>query len=172
MGATTATDRETLGVDHKTEAKSRFSNALNEAKAGAAALKAEAFDRGNQYKERANEKGDQFKGDAAAYGDQAKAKASDYAYQGKAKASEGLTSLSRMINDNAATLDEKLGPKYGDYARSASRSLEEQAAKLDSKSIEELTEDTRTYIRSNPGTAVGIAAATGYMLARLFRSGK
>ncbi len=71
--------------------------------------------------------------------------------------------------DNAPTLDEKLGPKYGDYARSASRSLQETAAKLDSKSVEELGEDAREAVRRNPGKAVGIAAIAGFFLARLFR---
>ena len=71
--------------------------------------------------------------------------------------------------DNAGTLDEKLGPKYGDYARSASRSLQETAAKLESKSVDELTEDAREMVRKNPGAAVGIAAVAGFFLARLFR---
>ena len=81
-----------------------------------------------------------------------------------------MSSLGRIVADNAPTLDEKLGNKYGDYARSASRSLQETAARLDNKSVEELGEDAREFVRKSPGTAVGLAALAGFFIARLFRS--
>ncbi|RVQ69205.1 hypothetical protein EKN06_03120 [Croceicoccus ponticola] len=166
---------------HRAEAKSRFSAALDEAKAGAAALKAEALEKADAlkadaktkattYKSRAGEKSEQLKGDAAAYGETAKAKATEIAIETKAKTSEALVSLSRLATDNAATLDEKLGVKYGDYARSAARSLESGATKLDTKSIEELGADARDMVRKSPGTAIAVAVGAGYLLARLFRS--
>lgn len=143
-------------------AKSRFNAALEEAKAGAAALTAEAKQRGSSYTNVAKTRGDD-------YTVQAKAKAGELAREGKAKAADALSGLGKVVSDNAATLDEKLGARYGDYARSASRSLQEAAAKLESKSVEELGDDTREMIRRNPGTAVGIAAIAGFFLARLFR---
>lgn len=175
------TTPETPVTTHRDEAKSRFSKALDEAKAGAAALKAEALEkaealkadakvRADGYKGRAGEKGSQLKGDAAVYGDQAKAKASELANETKARTSEALVSLSRLATDNAPTLDEKLGVKYGDYARSAARSLESGAAKLDAKSLDELGEDAREMIRKSPGTAVAVAVGAGFLLARLFRT--
>ena len=88
----------------------------------------------------------------------------------KARTSEALVSLSRLATDNAPTLDEKLGVKYGDYARSAARSLESGAAKLDAKSLDELGEDAREMIRKSPGTAVAVAVGAGFLLARLFRT--
>lgn len=147
---------------NKDEAKSRFSAALDEAKAGAAALTAEARERGSGYTSQARSRGDD-------YAAQAKTKASELARDGKAKAAGALTSLGKAVADNADALDEKLGSKYGDYARSASRSLQDTATKLENKSVEELTEDTRQMIRRNPGTAVGIAAVTGFILSRIFR---
>jgi len=175
------TTPETTGTPHREEAKTRFSKALDEAKAGAAALKAEAFEKagamkadakakGETYKARAEEKGGQLKGDAAVYGEQAKAKAAELAVETKAKASEALVSLSRLASDNASTIDEKLGVKYGDYARSAAQSLESNAAKLDAKSLEDLGEDAREMVRKSPGTAVAVAVGAGFLLARLFRS--
>ena len=74
-----------------------------------------------------------------------------------------------MVAENAATLDDKFGTRYGDYARSASRSLQETAAKLDNKSVEELGEEARELVRKSPGTAVGIAALAGFFFARLLR---
>jgi hypothetical protein len=60
-----------------------------------------------------------------------KTKATELAYEGKAKATEASASLSRLVGDNAGTIDDKLGAQYGDYARSASRSLHTTAEKLD-----------------------------------------
>jgi len=175
------TTPETPATPHRAEAKTRFSKALDEAKAGAAALKAEALEkaealkadakvRGDSYMARASEKGEQLKGDASAYGEQAKAKATELALDTKAKTSEAMISLSRLATENAPTLDEKLGVKYGDYARSAARSLESGAAKLDAKSLGELGEDARDVVRKSPGTAIAVAVGAGFLLARLFRS--
>lgn len=149
--------------DKRSEAKSRFNAALEEAKAGAAALGAEAKERAGTYRTQAKTKGDD-------YTVQAKMKAGELAREGKTRASDALATLGKMVADNAPTVDEKLGSKYGDYARSASRSLQETAARLDEKSVEELGEDAREFVRRSPGTAVGLAAVAGYFIARLFRS--
>ena len=154
---------------HRSEAKTRFSTALEEAKAGAAALKAEAGERVGIYRNQAEEKRGDLLNEARSYGDEAKVKASELAIEGKAKASDALAALGRMVADNATQIDDQFGPKYGDYARNAARSLQENAAKLEAKSIEELGEDTKEFVRKSPGTALGIAAIGGYILARLFR---
>lgn len=178
---TEPTAKDTPANSNRAEAKTRFSKALDEAKAGAAALKAEALEkadalkadakvRGESYKVKAGAKGEQMKGDAAAYGEQAKAKATELALETKAKTSEAMVSLSRLATDNAETIDEKLGVKYGDYARSAAKSLESGAAKLDAKSLDELGEDARDAVRKSPGTAIAVAVGAGFLLARLFRS--
>ena len=153
---------------HREEAKSRFSAAVQEAKAGAAALRAEASEKASAYKAQADGKRSDLKIDAQAYGEEAKAKGHELAVQGKAKLSEGIATLGQMVNDNAHYVDEKVGAKYGDYARSASRSLSDTAAKLDAKSVDELAEDGRAMVRRSPATAVGIAAVAGFMLSRLF----
>jgi len=132
-------------------AKSRFNAALEEAKAGAAALGAEAKERAGAYREQAVVKGD------------------DLAREGKAKASDALTNLGKLASENAGKLDDRFGTRYGDYARSASRGLQETAARLDSKSMEELGEDAREFVRKSPGTAIGLAALAGFLFARLFR---
>jgi len=162
------------------EAKTRFNAALDEAKAGAAALKAEATTRANAYRNQAKGKSSDLVGEAKEYSAEAKVKASelaadakvkaaDLANDGKAKASEAMVSLGKIVSDNAGTIDEKLGAKYGDYARTASRSLQETAQKLDAKSVDELGADARNAVRNSPAAAVGIAAVVGFMIARLFR---
>lgn len=159
----------TMGTtDNRDEAKSRFNAAVNEAKAGAAALKAEATDRAGIYRDQAAKKSQDLLADAKGYADEARVKGKDLATQGKGKVSEGLTALGQAVADSAHVVDEKLGAKYGDYARTASRSLQDAATKLDEKSIDDLGEEARTMIRKSPGAAVGIAAVFGFLLSRLF----
>jgi ElaB/YqjD/DUF883 family membrane-anchored ribosome-binding protein len=148
-----------------TVAKSRFNAALEEARAGAAALGAEARSRASGYGSTAMTKGEDYAG-------QLKARAGELAVEGKAKASEALSGLAKLVGENAGTVDEKLGSKYGDYARSTSRSLQDTATALDNRSVEQLGEDAREMVRKSPGMAVGLAALAGFMFARLFRGGK
>jgi ElaB/YqjD/DUF883 family membrane-anchored ribosome-binding protein len=148
--------------NNRDEAKSRFNAALEEARAGAAALGAEARERVGAYGTQARSKSDDFTGTA-------KTKAAELARDGKSKASEALTSLSRVVDRNAPTIEENLGPKYADYARTASQKLQETATSLDQKSVEQLGEDAREMVRKSPAAAVGLAALAGFLLARLFR---
>lgn len=147
------------------EAKTRFNAALDEAKAGASALKGEASTRAAAYRDQARGKSKDMSADA-------KTKANELAVDAKTRASGGISSLSKVVSEKAGMIDEKLGAKYGDYARSASRTLDDTATKLDNKSVEELTEDARTAVRKSPGAAVGIAAVAGFMIARLFTGGR
>ena len=144
------------------EAKSRFSAALEEAKAGAAALGKEEKTRAGDYRAQAKTKSGQA-------GTDAKTKARDLATEGKGKASEALGALGRTVGDTATDIDEKLGVKYGDYARTASRKLQEGGVALDNKSVDELLEDGREAVRKSPAAAVGIAAVVGFFFARMFR---
>jgi ElaB/YqjD/DUF883 family membrane-anchored ribosome-binding protein len=153
---------------HRAEAKSRFNAAVSEAKAGAAALKAEATERAGVYRDQAGRRSQDWVADAKAYGEEARVKGKDLATQGKGKVSEGLTAIGQAVADNAHVVDEKLGAKYGDYARSASRSIQDAATKLDQKTVDDLGEDARAFVRKSPGAAVGIAAVFGFLLSRLF----
>ena len=73
------------------------------------------------------------------------------------------------MSDTASTVDERLGAKYGDYARTASKSLQDYSTRLDNRSVEELGEDAREFVRKSPGLAIGMAAVGGFLLARLLR---
>jgi ElaB/YqjD/DUF883 family membrane-anchored ribosome-binding protein len=164
----------TLTAGNGTEsAKNHFSKAVEEAKAGAQALAGEYKDKFSQAKgewsAEAKVKSEEAKDKANTFAADAKVKAAEYAVEGKAKASQAIVGVSKLIDDNAALIDDKVGAKYGDYARSASKSLSDAAAKLDEKSLDDLGEDAREFVRKSPGLAVGIAVATGYVLARLFK---
>lgn len=151
-----------LTSSKRAEAKSRFNAALEEARAGAALLGAEAKERVGGYGSQAKSRSGDLLGEA-------KTTAGDLAVQGKAKASEALTGLSRVVSENASVIDDNLGAKYGDYARSASQKLQDTAAALEQKSVQELGEDAREMVRKSPGAAVGLAALAGFLLASIFR---
>jgi hypothetical protein len=168
-GAATSAEQPALTASNTAEAKGRFNAALQEAKAGAAALRSEAADRAAAYRNQARSQSEDWVAEARAYGDQAKSKAGELATDGKGRLAEALAALGRAVFDTAPTVDDKLGAKYGDYARSASRSLQDASTRLDARTVEELGEDAREMVRKSPGLAVGIAAVGGFLLARLFR---
>ncbi len=166
-GAVAKAAETTPPSDHTVEAKSRFNAALEEAKAGAAALRAEAQTRAGSLGDQAKGKGTDLVAEAKNYGEQALGKAGDLAVEGKSAASDLIASLGKVVADTAPQIDERLGEQYGDYARKASRTLSETSAKLEAKSVEELGEEARAAVRKSPGVAVGIAAVLGFFLARM-----
>ncbi|MEL0212254.1 MAG: hypothetical protein VW891_17020 [Novosphingobium sp.] len=144
-------------------AKGRFTKAIEEAKAGAEALKGEALEKSAEYKAKVAGTTSDWVDEAKIYAGQAKEKGAALAVEGKTRASDALSTLGKTISDTAPTIDEKLGVQYGDYARTA--------AKLDSKDLGELGEDVKEFVRKSPGVAIGVAAIAGYAIARLLSGG-
>ena len=153
----------------RAEARTRFNAAIDEARAGVAALKTEALNRGSQYRKTATAGTSEWVDEAKAVGEQAKQRAAQLAKDGKSRASDGLAQLVKTVSGTATTIDDKLGKQYGDYARTAARTMQEAAAKLDAKDLGELGDDARKFIKDSPGAAIGIAAVAGFFLAKMFR---
>ena len=153
----------------RAEARTRFNAAIDEARAGVSALKSEALARGSKYRKTATASTADWVDDAKAMGEQARQRAARLAEDGKSRASDGLASLGKTVSGTAKTIDDKLGKQYGDYARTAARTMQEASAKLDAKDLGELGEDARKFIKESPGAAIGIAAVAGFFLARMFR---
>lgn len=170
--AASASNKTDAPESNKAEAKAKFAKALEEAKAGAQALGKEAQERAGSYREQLHSKSENWRAEAKTYGEQAKTQAGELAREGKAKTSDAIASLGKMVSDSATVIDEKLGQKYGDYARTAARSMQETAAKIDAKELDEIGEDVREFVRKSPGVAVGIAAVAGFMVARMLRGSK
>jgi ElaB/YqjD/DUF883 family membrane-anchored ribosome-binding protein len=91
--------------------------------------------------------------------------------QGLERSGEALANVSKLVGDTAASLDDRLGPEYGDYARRAATALEEAAGKVSAKDADELIADTREFVRKSPGVALAGAAIIGFALVRLIKSG-
>ncbi len=103
--------------------------------------------------------------------EQAAGKARDLVGQGIDRSAEAIANISKLVGDTASGLDERLGEEYGDYARSAAKTLDSTARKLSGKDPDELIDDTRQFIRKSPGVALAGAAIVGFALARLVKSG-
>lgn len=161
--ATPETDKATgAATGGEAPAKERFARAVEEAKAGAQALGKEAQERAHVYQEKLTSQSSEWTA-------QAKERAAGLAVEGKARASEAISGIGKLVAENATLIDEKVGAKYGEYARTAAQSLQDTAAKLDSKDLGELADDAKEFVRNSPGLAVGLAAAAGFMLARMLR---
>ena len=91
--------------------------------------------------------------------------------QGLERSSEALASVSKLVGDTAAGLDDRLGQEYGDYARKAAGAIDNAANSLASKSPDELIDDTRDFVKKSPGIALAGAAVVGFVLARLIKTG-
>ncbi len=102
---------------------------------------------------------------------QATDKARDYVAEGKTRAGGALDEVSRLMGDAATTVDEKLGPQYGQYARTAAEGIAGFSESLKGKEIEDLMADAQNFVRKSPAVAIGVAAALGFVLARLVKAG-
>lgn len=98
-------------------------------------------------------------------------RARSYAADSKDRAGGALDEFARLMTDAAGSVDDKLGAQYGDYARSAAGSLSGFADTLRNKDVDELLADARELVKKSPAIAIGTAAAVGFVLARLVKSG-
>jgi len=112
-----------------------------------------------------------FKGQAQNFARQAADKARDLGAEGKERAADALGEVSRMMGNAADTVDEKLGAQYGKYARSAAEGLGSFSESLKAKEIDDLLADAQNFVRKSPAVAIGVAAALGFVIARLVKSG-
>ena len=102
---------------------------------------------------------------------QATTRARGFADDGKAKATSLLDDVSEVIDEAAQAVERKFGADYADYAHRASGAVSGLADKVRSRTIDDLIDDTRDFVRKSPGIAIGIAAVAGFMLVRLIKTG-
>ena len=143
-------------------------NAVAETGALATTVAEEAADTAH---EAASEAGTSFKDGAANFAKQAAEKARDLAADGKTRAGDALDEVSRLMDSAANTVDEKLGANYGKYARSAAEGIAGFSESLKAKDVDDLVADVQGFVRKSPAVAIGIAAAVGFVVARLVKAG-
>ena len=94
-----------------------------------------------------------------------------YADDGKAKATGLLDDFSEVIGEAARSVDQKFGEDYGEYAHKAAGAVSSFADTVRGKSVEDIVDDTREFVRKSPGIAIGIAAIAGFALMRVIKTG-
>ncbi len=120
---------------------------------------------------RAKDFSENWREQAGSFADQAMQTARSAAATAKDTTGSALHGLSKLIADTAETVDGRLGPQYGDYARQAAETVAGAARHLDEKDIDELTQEAREFVRKSPAVAIGAAALVGFVLMRLARGG-
>ncbi len=111
------------------------------------------------------------RGQVSSLTDQATSKAREYADSGKERATSALDNFAEVINEAARSIDERLGSQYGEYAHKAAGAVTSLSENLRGKSVDDLLEDSRTFVRKSPGIAIGTAAVLGFALVRLVKAG-
>lgn len=114
---------------------------------------------------------DQARGGVQSLKQQATDKVRTYAEDGKSRATSALDDFAQLVNETAGTIDERLGAQYGDYARRAAGTVTDFSETLRNKQVDELFDDARSLVRKSPAVAIGAAAAVGFALVRLIKSG-
>lgn len=114
---------------------------------------------------------DGWREQASVVAEQAKTTAWSAAATAKSSTGSALHGLSKLISDTAETVDSRLGPQYGDYARQAAEAVAGAAQSLDAKDVDQLAEEARDFVRKSPAVAIGAAAVVGFVLMRLARGG-
>ena len=102
---------------------------------------------------------------------EATSKARGFADDGKARATSLLDDFSEVIDEAAQAVERKFGSDYADYAHRASGAVSGLAEKVRAKTIDDLIDDTRDFVRKSPAIAIGIAAVAGFVLVRLIKTG-
>jgi len=108
---------------------------------------------------------------ASSFTEQAGARARDYAAQGKDRAVEALDNVASLVGDAAGQVSGRLGEQYGGYVQQAADAVSGLASTLRDKDPEQLIDDARKVVRSSPAIAIAAAAAAGFLLARVIKSG-
>lgn len=98
-------------------------------------------------------------------------RAMSFVSQGLERSSGALANVSSIIGETAESIEQKLGPQYGDYARKAAQAIEGYAGSLANKDPEELFEDARSVVRKSPAVALAGAAVVGFALVRVVKAG-
>lgn len=114
---------------------------------------------------------DTIREEAGKLGSQAAERARGLADEGKERASGALDEVAKMLHTAAADVDERLGSEYGRYARSAADGISGFSDHLRGKEVDDILADATALVKKSPVIAIGAAAAVGFVLARLIKSG-
>ena len=102
---------------------------------------------------------------------QAAERARGFADEGKGRVTGLLEDVGEVLGDAARSVDERLGEDYGAYAHRAADAVAGFARRIREKSVDDLVDDTKDFVRKSPAIAIGIAAVAGFALIRVIKTG-
>lgn len=156
-------------IDTSPEQQAAFKDSARETIAALKAAAGSAKDAASAAAQSARSTSEEWRAQCSSAGSQALETARFAATTAKDKAGSALQSLSKLMSDTASTIDERVGPDYGQYARTAARSVAEAANSLNAKDVDELVSDARDFVRKQPAVAIGAAAVLGFVMMRLLK---
>jgi ElaB/YqjD/DUF883 family membrane-anchored ribosome-binding protein len=161
------------GTDHIITGAMERSPAAGGGGGGSGIIRSEADDTGGTATSSGNGSSftTPFREGAANLRNQATDRVRQFADDGKTRASDTLDELSRIVDEAADSIDERLGDQYGPYARRAAEALSSFATTLREREVDELYDEVRGFVRQSPVVAIGAAAAIGFTLVRLIKAG-
>ena len=90
---------------------------------------------------------------------------------GKARITASLDGFGKAAHDIADKLQASgVGP-VAKYARQGAEMVTAWSKSINEKSLEDLVDDTRNFVRQKPAAAVGISLVAGFVVSRLFKAG-
>ena len=90
--------------------------------------------------------------------------------EGKNSLVQTFDGLIQAAHEFAERLEGGAGGPVADYARQAAHLLGDWQARVKEKSVDELVDEGRDFIRRQPAISLGIAVAAGFVLSRLLKS--
>lgn len=112
-----------------------------------------------------------FSDTAASFTEHAGDRARELTVQGKDRAVEALDNVAGLVGDAASQVADRLGDQYGGYIQQAADAVTGFADTLREKDADQLFDDARGVVRNSPAIALAAAAAVGFVLARVMKSG-
>jgi hypothetical protein len=110
------------------------------------------------------------KAEASKLKSEATTRARSAAETGKSKAAETVDGLAQTVHEAAEQLGARTSPKVATYAHQAADALDGLSSKLREKSVDEILDDTRAFVRKSPAIAIGAAVAAGFIIARFLKA--
>jgi ElaB/YqjD/DUF883 family membrane-anchored ribosome-binding protein len=93
------------------------------------------------------------------------------ANDGKGRTETLLDDFADVINEAARAVEQRFGGEYSGFINQAAERVTGLNDQLRDKSVDDLLDDTRDFVRKSPGVALGIAAIAGFAVTRVLKTG-
>jgi len=93
-----------------------------------------------------------------------------FADEGKAQVASTLDGLVATVRDVAAKLEGNGAAPFAGLVHQAADTVAGWSSTVNARSVDDLFDDARNAVRTNPALAAGVAVAAGFILTRLIKA--